>query len=328
MPPRFRPPAVFRPRWRAELRAQGLQWAGVRAFHRSGYAWDVRRAGDSQVGVWRKKLQEPQAGATRARRCVLTPGFGDSPVSWIGVAWMLQHRLRRSGFTELVMVDLPGFGGRLARERCLLSIDDMFEATGDLYDWLEPELMIGHSLGGWLTSWYAADCGAGTRPRHRRKYGYEGPERVVLIAPAGAYESVEVRDRVTSLFADLAGSGGFAAIRPHLFAREPRWFGWLARDFERLGYDESIRQFLSTFKEGHLMEGRIGSIRARTGLLWGSADTLIPTAGSRRWLDELGGTDLTLLPGVGHSPHLEAPLKTARLISNWIRKTNPRLSRS
>jgi len=49
------------------------------------------------------------------------------------------------------------------------------------------------------------------------------------------------------------------------------------------------------------------TIRKRTLILWGKEDKLIPVAQGRRLANDIAGSSLVVFPGVGHSPHLEAP---------------------
>ena len=49
------------------------------------------------------------------------------------------------------------------------------------------------------------------------------------------------------------------------------------------------------------------TIQKRVLILWGREDKLVPLAQGTRLAEDIDGSTLTVLPGVGHSPHLEAP---------------------
>jgi pimeloyl-ACP methyl ester carboxylesterase len=49
------------------------------------------------------------------------------------------------------------------------------------------------------------------------------------------------------------------------------------------------------------------TIRKRTLILWGGEDKLVPLAQGKRLAEDINGSNLVVFPGVGHSPHLEAP---------------------
>jgi pimeloyl-ACP methyl ester carboxylesterase len=300
-----------------------VHWLSRKVFERAGFAWSLRRSGDLKLGMWRKKLHPGSRGkGTSNKRFIMTPGFGDSPVSWLLVVSLITPAIKRAGFDEIVMLDFPGFNGRLAGEKCIPSMDMLVEAVGDLFDWLEPDTILGHSLGGWLTARYAVDCGEGLRPKTKRRHGYEGPREVVLVASAGVYESEQVRDSVAQIFGELVGPGGFAALRPHLFAKEPVWFDWVAEGFSKFAADSSIRQFTESVREDHLLESRLKQVQARAWLVWGEKDTLVPTGGIPRWLAGLSSAKAdpraVVIRGVGHSPQLEKPAVTAAVISQIL----------
>ena len=308
--------------------ASVVHWFGQKVFEQSGFEWSLRRSGDQKLGMWRKKFKT-RGGQKKIqnKRFVLTPGFGDSPLSWLMVIGMIGPALRRAGFDEIVLLDFPGFNGRLVDEKCIPTMDLLFEAVEDLFDWLEPDTILGHSLGGWLAARYAVDCGAGIRPKSRRRHGYEGPSQLLLVASAGVYESIEVRDATGQIFAELVGQGGFDALRPHLFAKEPLWFGWVAKGFSRFAADPGIRQFTQSVREDHILQDRLSEIRARTWLIWGDQDTLVPTGGVGTWLAGLlapeSAARAVLLRGVGHSPQLEKPGVTAAVLSQILLGREP-----
>lgn len=311
------------------IRTGSIRWLGRKAFERSGFTWDLRRSGDLKIGMWRKSLRSRFAGKTPSpKRFVLTPGFGDSPISWLLVSRLMISALRRAGFDEIIMLDFPGFSGRLVEEKCFPSMDLLVDATSDVFDWLEPDTILGHSLGGWLAARYAADCGAGLRPALRKRHGYEGPRNLLLASSAGVYESDEVAVAIGEIFVSAFGEQGFAALRPHLFAREPRWFEWVAKDFTRFASDAGIRQFFESIRQEHLLRDRLGKIRARTWLIWGDHDTLVPTGGIPAWLKGLeaaqGTPHAVLIRGVGHSPQVEKPAVMASAISQILMGHAPR----
>ena len=198
----------------------------------------------------------------------------------------------------------------------------LLDAVGDVFDWLEPETILGHSLGGWLSARYTADCGIEKRPKVRRRHGYAGPRQIVLVAAAGVYERPEVRRNVEQLFHDLVGEKGFAVLRPHLFAKEPVWFDWVAKDFSKFVTEDGIRQFTDSVRDDHFLQNRLGDIHARTWLLWGDRDTLVPTSGFMTWFEGLTSPESApqamLIRGAGHSPQLEKPLVMAAVITKIL----------
>jgi pimeloyl-ACP methyl ester carboxylesterase len=315
---------------RSRLMSKSLHWVGRGTFQRAGFQWEVRRSGDLKIGMWRKKLRKETSASRKGispKRLVIVPGFGDSPLSWLMVTSVLLPVLRKAGYDELVLLDFPGFNGRLFCEKCFHSMDLMIQVVEDVFDWLQPDTVLGHSLGGWLAARYAADCGRGERPKVQKRHGYTGPGKLLLVAPAGVYESTEVRDFVAQLFRDLVGDVGFAALRPHLFAKEPLWFNLIANEFSSFVRDEDIRHFTESFREDHMLHPLLNRIRAETWFVWGDKDTLVPTGGVKTWLAGLssvpGGARAVLVRGTGHSPQIESPAVTAAILAQILLGKRP-----
>jgi pimeloyl-ACP methyl ester carboxylesterase len=49
------------------------------------------------------------------------------------------------------------------------------------------------------------------------------------------------------------------------------------------------------------------TIRNPTLILWGGEDKLVPLAQGKHLAKAIDGSSLVVIPGVGHSPHLETP---------------------
>lgn len=303
-----------------QLRApvlKSLHWLAHRALPAAGYQFELRRNGELKLGLWRKRLK-----AEGNTRLVLIPGFGDTPLSWLPVIGMLLPIIRRR-YDEIVLLDFPAYQGALARERGFDSMDLLMERTFDLLDELKPATLAGHSLGGWLASRYSALCGKGDRPkdlgetRHRR---YGGPTRLILMDPSGAFGNAAIQEAWTRRFDD-ARNEGFHLMRPHVFAKEPVWFKYFLKEFLAFATHEDNLAFMRSVRPEHLSEPLLQHVKARTWLMWGELDTLTPPACAPGWLRALGPETqarAVLIRGVGHSPHLEAPAKTATVLLQML----------
>ncbi|MCM2279958.1 MAG: alpha/beta hydrolase [Oligoflexia bacterium] len=305
---------------------RSVHWTVHRLLPLAGYRLEIRRSGELKLGLWRKTLRKGEKGqkgavrgsAASARRLVLIPGFGDTPLSWLGVMALLQPMLR-SRFDELVLVDFPGFTGGLARERSFHSMDLLREKLFDSLDSLRPRMIVGHSLGGWLASAYVGLCGAGERPRIKHR-SYSGPETLILADPSGVFGTESFRVEWEGRFR-LVIEEGFHHLRPHVFGREPFWFKYLHEEIARFTQDEDIVAFMQSVRDEHWVEKLLPSIRSKVWLLWGEKDTLTPAELAPAWLEKLAPeTDarVVLLKGVGHSPQLERPGLTAAVLSQMI----------
>lgn len=298
----------------------------MRAMRAAGFTWEPRRIGDVQLGVWRLKLRNrPAGGAGTAgaapRRWILIPGFGDTPLSWMSVLLLLKPFLR--SIDEIILLDFPGFQGFLAEEPCFPSLDLMMDSVMDLMDSLRPEIIMGHSLGGWLAAKYAADCGQGLRPRGAgAAKQYRGPRQLILISPSGVFGPDDERQQFEDVFR-RAAEQGIEALRPNLFAREPFWFRFLAPEFSRFITREDVVKFLSSVRPEHSVESGIEQIRAEIWLIWGEKDTLVPARWMNRWLEILSQSgnhapQALWLKKLGHSPQVESPVTTAAALAQIL----------
>ncbi len=304
---------------------QSLHWAVGAAFRGMGFRWELHRNGDQKLGYWKIQFREKAAGRAYPKRFVLIPGFADTPLSWQSQILLLQPVFRQE-FDELILIDLPGFGGFLSRERSFASIDLMMTAVGDVLDHLKPHTVLGHSLGGALASNYASLCGQSKRPLANR-LNYSGPDSLILVNPSGIYTDERVRAELEMVFKTAAKSG-FLRLKPHLFSREPFWFHYIEEHFDRLFQREDIAQLLNSVKAEHDLRWAAGQIRSQVWMVWGSNDSLIPSPCLDTWLGSLNPefSDRhhgVLLKQVGHCPQLEAPWVTSAVIGQIMKNKIP-----
>src|SRR6185437_13162697 len=199
----------------------GTLWTAHQALALRGYHWEVQQQGGLRLGLWRKKFREKSLQKPVPARLVFIPGFGDSPLSWLGIMTVLEPVLKRR-FDELVMIDFPGHNGRLFSDGLFPSIDALMNTLFDVLDSLKPHTVAGHSLGGFLTTHYAAACSSGTRVTGK-KQGYGGLDSAVAIDPSGFFNSDEERKEWQDKLEQLIREGG-KFWRPFVFASEPFWF--------------------------------------------------------------------------------------------------------
>lgn len=322
-------------------RVQGLRnsllrkarWAAHGLLRAAGFDFELRRSGELRIGLWRKNLRPlgESFGVQRAplRRFVLVPGFGDSPLSWLYVLSLLGPTLRKR-YDEVVLIDFPGFQGVLADERPFDSMDLLFTKLFDVFDSLKPDTILGHSLGGWIASRYAALCGKGERPfrtplvgpsTERGRPPYRGPETIILADSSGICGSESLKNAWTERWNEVMRAGDFHPLRPHIFNKEPFWFKYLVPDFSSFKMSEDTLTFLRSVKEEHLVEDVAHWIESKVWLLWGENDTLTPSVFSQAWLKKLKRetqVQAVFLRGVGHSPHIERPTLTAIVLTQML----------
>lgn len=300
---------------------KGVHRAVQPLLKRNGFEFEVRRAGDLKLGLWRKRTEaaEGRADRRRVRRLVIVPGFADTPLSWLHTLAYLRP-VTRSHFDEIVLVDFPGFNGLLCDEKAFHSFDLLFGTLHDLFDSLQPHTLMGHSLGGWIAASYGAACGSNERPRNASGK-YAGPSRLILMNPAGVLATEAKANAWRGLFDD-ARANGFGRFRPHVFGKEPLWFRLVAPCLADFFHKPEVRQFMDSVREDHLMNEKLRHVRAPVWLLWGENDTLTPAEWTIDWLDRLEhhpSTRAVLIKRAGHSPQVESPALTAALLARILR---------
>jgi pimeloyl-ACP methyl ester carboxylesterase len=194
---------------------------------------------------------------------------------------------------------LPGYGDSEGAEtlRDMLAVTlhsfDVIDALG-----LDRPILVGHSMGGMIAAEMAA-----TAPREVAHLG--------LIAPAGLWlDAHPVPDLFSKLPHEL----------PALLFHDPQ-FG------ERLmtaGADLDDPKFLEAFvvrnarqlaMAGKLLfpipdrglAERLYRVRAKTVLIWGEDDRVIPPAYGKAFCRGIAGAELTLIPEAGHMVVVEKP---------------------
>ena len=281
-----------------------LTGLGMRA---AGYQFEPP-SGSPGIGLWRRRWR-PQASG-RPRRLLLVPGFGDGPVSWLPVLWKLRPFLEES-FDELLLADFPGYAGILHAETPFASMDALVAAFDTRVAAADPTALLGHSLGGWLCAGYAA--GSKAQP----------PRRLVLVSPGGVARSPESRAEFEGKVQQLLHEG-IHAWRPHLFAREPLWFRLIIPGFSRSIARPELRSFLTSFRDEHSLETRLGGIADELRLVWGAEDTLIPAVCADAWRQRLSvPPGVVFIPGIGHNPQLEAPAALAEVLRTALSPSFP-----
>jgi pimeloyl-ACP methyl ester carboxylesterase len=194
---------------------------------------------------------------------------------------------------------LPGYGDSEGAEslRDTLGVTlhtfDVIDALG-----LERPILVGHSMGGMIAAEMAA-----VAPRE--------VERLGLIAPAGLWlDEHPVPDLFSKLPHEL----------PALLFHDPE-FGervlTAGADFDDPKFLEAfiIRNTRQLAMAGKLLfpiperglAERLHRIRARTVLVWGESDRVIPAAHGEAFRRAIAGAELVRIPGAGHMVIVEQP---------------------
>lgn len=230
---------------------------------------------------------------------VLMHGWGCSISIWERLEGFLSQWFR------VWTVDFPGFGlSEAPREPwSVYDYADNFarfcEAEG-----IRNPVLVGHSFGGRVAILHASHHtvgklilidAAGVKPSHGvgyycKVYSYKLLKRVlpVVVGRARAEQILEKRRR-------KSGSDDYNALS-----------GVMRATFVKIVNEDLCRY--------------MPQIKAPTLLLWGECDTATPVADAKRMESLIADAGLVVFDGVGHFSFLEEPLRTERIIENFLDK--------
>ncbi|MCE9521622.1 MAG: alpha/beta hydrolase [Alphaproteobacteria bacterium] len=194
---------------------------------------------------------------------------------------------------------LPGYGDsqECGAMRDMLDFTlhtlDVVEALG-----LKDPILTGHSMGGMIAAEMAA-------------IAHNDFAKLVLVCPAGLWLE---KHPIPDLFAMLPYE-----MPPYLFhdvemgtklmtagvaLNDPEWLkGFLVMNARQMGMAGKI---LFPIPERGLSE-RLYRIKAKTHIVWGASDKLIPPVYGEAFRQAIKGAQLTIIPKAGHMVTLEQP---------------------
>lgn len=238
------------------------------------------------------------------QRFVLAHGFTQSALSWATFQRLLESRLPGAA---TIAVDLPGHGDAAPPADL-----DLWASADRLLDQGGPGVYVGYSMGGRVALHTAL-----ARP--------EVVERLVLIGATAGIDDPD--ERAARRAADERLADHIEAVGVPTFIDE-----WLANPLfagltdatalraDRLrntpaGLAASLRA-TGTGTQTPLWD-RLGEIVCPVLVLVGEHDAKFTDLG-RRLVDGLPRAELVVIPGAGHSVHLEQPDATVDAIADWL----------
>jgi 2-succinyl-6-hydroxy-2,4-cyclohexadiene-1-carboxylate synthase len=242
--------------------------------------------------------------AASDRRFVLAHGFTQTARSWATFERLLHSRLPGS---DTIAVDLPGHG------------DAAPPADSDL--WASAERLV--AAGG--TATYVGYSMGGRVGLHAALAQPDAVQRLILIGATAGIDDPD--ERAARQLADEHLADRIEAIGVPAFIDEwlanPLFVGLTeatAQRSDRLrntstGLAASLRS-TGTGTQTPLWD-RLGEIRCPVLVLVGEHDTKFTQLG-HRLADGLPDGELVVVPGAGHSVHLEQPDATVDAITSWV----------
>ncbi len=260
-------------------------------------------AGNS-VRVFGANLHYVDAGSGSV--VVLLHGLADDVGIWESVmpALAAKHRV--------IALDQIGFG---RSDKPLLGY-----RAGTFVDFLDGFLnelkidrasLVGNSLGGWV----AAD------------FALTHPERInrLVLCDAAGYRAVSKNMDPRALSAlRLASREDIRYLGPLTF-HDKRFYEDVDLAFKQrvsAGDNYTVNQLVDSMIRGEdALDGRMGAIRTPTLIVWGREDRIIPLTFGERLHKEIAGSQLRVIDGCGHMPHVECPKEFVTAVLEFLRDT-------
>lgn len=221
-----------------------------------------------------------------------------------------------TGSHHILAPDLPGFGESSRHDDQAYDYTAQTERLRALLDalGLARVHLAGSSMGGTLAALLAL--------KH--------PERVASVAFVGAPHGIRSAqpsrmDRLIDqgqapLVAHDAAS--FEAMMDLVFEKRPFLpypIVHAAQADALRNAPSNLRLWQAQLKDRYLLQEHIGELRVPTLVLWGSQDRVFDASGAEVLRMHLPQGHITLLPGLGHLPIMEAPGNTAQHYTRFLK---------
>ena len=243
---------------------------------------------------------------------VLEDGTGDPLVFLHGAGGLLEDDPFVSALAEKYHVYAPFLPGYGESENADL-LEDMLAVTLHTFDVVEAlglsrPILVGHSMGGMIAAEMAATAN-------------NDIDDLVLIAPAGLWlEEHPIADLFTTLPFELPGllfndaEKGQQLLASGMDFNDPEYLTeFLVGNSQRLGMAGKL---MFPIPDRGLCK-RLYRIKAKTVLIWGEQDRMIPPVYATAFAESIADTTVHMIADCGHMPIYEATEAVIELI--WDR---------
>src|SRR5437773_12112884 len=225
---------------------------------------------------------------------ILIHGLADNVAVWDSVISPLAARF------HVVALDQIGFGRSdkpLLSYRVSTFVDFLDGFLNELK--IERASLVGNSLGGWVAADFAL--------KHPDRI-----ERLVLSDAAGYAALAKTMDPRALNALRLASREDIRYLGPLTF-HDKGFYEDADLAFKQrvtAGDSYTVSQLLDSMIRGEdVLDGQLGAIEKPTLILWGRDDKLIPVSFAARFNKEINASQLRIIDGCGHMPHVECAEK-------------------
>jgi pimeloyl-ACP methyl ester carboxylesterase len=265
--------------------------------------------------------------AGKGHALLLIHGMAGSSATWRAIIPLLSKKYR------VVAPDLLGHG-MSAKPRGDYSLGAFAVFLRDLLDELgiDRATVVGQSLGGGIAMQFAHQHRDHCERLALIGSGGLGPDLSpllrILSAPGAEFVLPVVAPQPVLNLGNKLGSWlTSAGIQAPRAGEMWHAYSSLSDARTRQAFLRTLRsvvdyrgQAVSALNKLHLAAG------LPTVLIWGDHDRIIPVAHAYAAHDALEGSRLEVLEGLGHFPHVEAPLPVAEILEDFISSTAPQAS--
>ena len=208
---------------------------------------------------------------------------------------------------DVIAPDHPGFGGTETQDQ-LDDVSDLAYYYLDLLEALDLRNvhLVGHSLGGWIALEMAvrscerlcdvsllASAGINVKGYHKADIFMIDPDEQARLAYADENLGAHAAElALQEKYEDVAITDRIAAAR----------FGWNPRFF-----NPRLERWLHRVKIPAL-------------IVWGEQDRIFPPQHAKAMQNLLPGSELVMLPGCGHLPHIEKQSETMAAMESFMNR--------
>lgn len=207
-------------------------------------------------------------------------GLGGSSNNWLKLANFLPDNIR------MIMPDLCGHG-RTNVPLVNFAIEEQVQALNEFITKLDIQefSIVGNSYGGWVSMRF---CIAGGNP-----------DNLILVDSAGINPTVGEESSENS-----------ENFVQRVMKMNPR---------NNIGFIRNIVHVNSTGKEKVTVE-ELEAINARTLIVWGQNDRLIPVSYAEELHRNIKGSTLKIMESAGHTPHSTNPEELGEILTSFLRE--------
>ncbi|MBM3257746.1 MAG: alpha/beta hydrolase [Candidatus Nealsonbacteria bacterium] len=236
---------------------------------------------------------------------LLLHGWGGSSSSWVKI----QEILGKKGY-QVIVPDFPGFGKSAdpfdpwgVKEY----VEFVFQFVKELK--LNSFFLLGHSFGG----------------RIAIKFSALYPEKVlrlVLVDSAGVEREKNLSLKQKIMLTWSRRLGYFIVTMPVLKKLYPlfRRIAYIlvgTRDYYLIKSPVMKETFKKIIEED--LTDYLPMIKVKTLIIWGEKDRLTPISIAHLLKEKITGSELEVMPGIGHNPHLQSPKQLSEIILKFFK---------